>query len=123
MGRKLQPGVDKIDEDWVKKEVKKILDRFTPTLKWDMPPAAVYGKTGRHDFIICQHGLFWTIETKAGKNPPTDNQIDYADEVAKAGGISILVNEWNLVAVEYVASYVDQHRALPPGHDFEEYRK
>jgi hypothetical protein len=123
MGRKLRPGIDKIDEDWVKKEVKAILDPFKPSLKWDMPGATMYGASGRHDFIICQQGLFWTIETKAGKNKPTDNQIDYANDVAKAGGISILVNEWNLEAVAYVAEFVRANGSLPPGHDFEEYRK
>lgn len=122
MGRKLIPGVDKIDEDWVKKEVKAILDRF-PELMWDMPPAAMYGNAGRHDFIICQRGFYWTIETKAGKRPPTDNQIDFANDVAKAGGISLCINEFKLGEVEYVAMYIQEKGKLPAGHDFEVYRK
>lgn len=122
MGRKLRPGIDKIDEDWVKKEVKLILDLF-PELFWDMPGAVAYGSSGRHDFIICQRGLYWTIETKAGKKPPTDNQIDFANAVAKAGGISLLVNEHNLDEVRYVCNAIAEIGRLPPGHDFEVYRK
>jgi hypothetical protein len=122
MGRKKIPGVDKIDEDWVKDQVKLILKRFKE-LKWDMPGATMYGASGRHDFLICQQGFFWTIETKAGKNKPTDNQIDYANDIAKAGGISLCINEFTLGEVEYVAGYIAEMGRLPAGHDFEVYRK
>lgn len=122
MGRKLIPGVDKVDEDWVKKEVKKILERW-PKLHYDMPGATVYGVSGRHDFIICQRGLFWTIETKAGKRPPTDNQIDYARDIAKAGGMSLCINELTLGEVEYACEYINNLGKLPSGHNFEVYRK
>lgn len=122
MGRKKQPGVDKIDEDWVKKEVKLILAKW-PNLFYDMPGATMYGASGRHDFLICQEGLFWTIETKAGNNPPTDNQIDYARDVARAGGMSLCINEHKLSDVEYAVMYINETGKLPPGHNFEVYRK
>ena len=122
MGRKLQPGVDKIDEDWVKKEVKAILKKY-PSLHFFMPPANMYGKSGTHDFIVCQQGLFWTIETKAGRNPPTDNQIDFAENISDAGGISLCINEHTLAEVEYVCTYVRDNGTLPAGHNFEAYRK
>lgn len=50
MSRALQPGKDKITEDWVKNKVKEILKKYK--LKWDMPPASMYGNAGRHDFLI-----------------------------------------------------------------------
>lgn len=112
MGRKLRPGIDKIGEDWVKKEVKAILESFD-LLMYDMPPAAMYGKTGRHDFIICQRGLFWTIETKAGANTPTPNQIRFAREVADACGMSIWFNEEGIELARKVAQYVDTWNELP----------
>lgn len=122
MGRKLVPGVDKIDEDWVKAQVKLTLKRF-PDLHYYMPVAGVYGKSGTHDFIICQRGLFWTIETKAGSNKPTDNQIDFANDIAKAGGISLCINEHTVAEVEYVGTFVESHGKLPAGHNFEVFRK
>lgn len=122
MGRKLIPGVDKISEDWVKAQVKLVLKRF-PTLHYYMPVAGAYGKSGTHDFIVCQQGLFWTIETKAGKNTTTDNQIDFAEDIRKAGGISLCINEHTVAEVHYVCAYVNTHGKLPAGHNFEAYRK
>jgi hypothetical protein len=122
MGRKLVPGVDKIDEDWVKKEVKLALNAYTK-LHYYMPVAGVYGKSGTHDFIICQRGLFWSIETKAGSNKPTDNQIDFAEDIRKAGGISLCINERTIAEVHYVCQWVRDHGTLPAGHNFEAYRK
>ncbi len=123
MGRKLIPGLDKIDEDWVKKEVKLLLKPWLHQLHWWMPPAGMYGVSGQHDFLIVQNHRFWSIETKAGKNKPTDNQIDFANGVAKGGGISLCINEWNLAEVSFVAEYVGLHGVLPGGHNFETYRK
>ncbi|MES2704829.1 MAG: hypothetical protein V4649_19495 [Bacteroidota bacterium] len=115
--------MDKIDEDWVKKEVKILLKPFAAEMHWWMPSAGTYGKSGTHDFIITQNGLSWTIETKAGKNKPTDLQIDFANNIAKAGGISLCINEWTLAEVTYVAKYIETNLAHPAGHDFETYRK
>lgn len=96
-----KPGDKRINEGWVKNQVKKILDTYD--LMWDMPASNMYGNSGRHDFIICQRGLYWTIETKAGKNKPTANQILFAERVRKAGGFSLLINEYNLGDVEKAA--------------------
>lgn len=125
MGRALRPGIDKISEEWVKDKVKDILRIFEPELKWDMPPASVYGVAGRHDFTICQNGLFWTIETKAGKNKPTELQINYAEDIQAAGGLSLCINEFNINDVRVVCGYVNNLRRLPYhlAHDFTRYRK
>lgn len=124
MGRKLRPGIDKIGEDWVKKEIKDRLDRFE-TLHFFMPPASEYGRSGTHDIIVCQCGLFWSIEAKAGKNPATDNQIKFANAVYDAKGLSICVNEFNLDDVIRVAAYVETFNELPYflNHDFDKYTK
>ena len=124
MGRRLVPGVDKIPESWVKDRVKEILDAY-PELHWDMPPASEFGTAGRHDFTVCQNGCFWTIETKAGKNKPTELQINYAVDIGKAGAISLLVNEFNLDEVRKVCAYITCMHRLPVhmGHDFTRYRR
>lgn len=109
---KYKPGDKRIKEDWVKKRVKEILKPYRGIMV-DMPASNMYGASGRHDFIICQQGLFWTIETKAGKNKPTANQVRYAEEVRRAGGMSVLINEFNLDVVGEVAMYVDTFSALP----------
>lgn len=112
MGRKFQPGVDKIKEEWVKERVKEILNAY-PKLKLDMPPAAMYGNAGRHDFIVCQRGLFWTIETKAGTKEPTPLQVCYAEDIRAADGMSLCVNECNYTNVAKVAAFIEEHGSLP----------
>lgn len=121
MGREFQPGVDKIPESWVKERVKSILKRYSNILI-DMPPASMYGNGGRHDFIICQEGKFWTIETKSGYNKPSELQIMYADQVNDAGGRCYVINEFNYVRVYKIAdSFAMCGRGLP-SDDFERYR-
>lgn len=123
MGRALEPGVDKIPEEWVKDKVKAILKKYT-RVKWDMPPASMYGNAGRHDFIVCQRGLYWTIETKAGKNGPSELQVGFAEDIAKAGGISLVINEFNYLEVDTVACYIDTYGELPYHltHNFRNYK-
>lgn len=124
MGKKKVPGVDVINESWVKKEIKLILAK-SPNIMVDMPAANVFGTIGRHDFVMCHKGLFWSIEAKAGANTPTENQIDYALKVEKAGGISLMINEYNLDEAEAVARYIDDWGLLPAhlAHDFRVWRK
>lgn len=90
-----------------------------------MPPANMYGITGRHDFIICQRGLYWTIEAKAGLNKPTENQITFAENIKAAGGMSILVNEHTLDLVDRIAGAIDISHTLPTpfASDFTAFRK
>jgi hypothetical protein len=123
VGRALQPGRDKIKEEWVKDKVKELLKKYR-RIKVDMPPAAMYGSAGRHDFVICQRGLFWTVETKAGKNMPSDLQIGYAEDVKSAGGISLCLNEFTYAEADTVACYIESYGELPYhlNHDFRKYR-
>lgn len=110
------------NEGDVKKHIKEILNAFK-FLYWDMPGATQFGRVGRHDFIICQKGCYWTIEAKYDDNVPNDNQINFANGVAGAGGISLCINEKTIAEAEYVAGYIDREGILPAGHDFEVYRK
>lgn len=96
MGRKFKPGVDKVSEEWVKKEVKAILDDFG--VQYFMPSASMYGKAGAHDFICCAVGHYVSIEAKTSSNSKgaTDLQIEFAKDVRAAGGVALLINEHHL---------------------------
>ena len=112
-----------LGEDWVKKEVKKILKEYGTELRYFMPVAGQFGKVGVHDFIVCQRGFYWTIETKAGRNAPTDQQIDFANDIILAGGICLCINEFTLNEVRYTCDYIQKFGKTPSGHNFEAYRK
>lgn len=109
------------DEGDVKKEIRKRLAPF-PNIHVDMPGATQYGISGRHDFLICQQGFFWTIEAKFGSNTPTDGQIEYAHNITAAGGVSFMINEKNLYNVAQIASCI-QRGVRVIGDDFEQWRK
>ena len=85
----------KIDEAWVKKEVKKILKEFN--VWYFMPSASIYGKSGIPDFVCCKNGRFIGIETKAGANKATELQLAAMEGIGSAGGVTMIVNEHNLL--------------------------
>ena len=107
-----KPGDSRITEAWVKIRVKQTLHNYTNILV-DMPAANMYGKSGRHDFVICQNGWYWTIETKAKRGKPTANQIAFARQVHEAGGVSLLINEFNLEYVKLAADWFSTHAKSP----------
>ena len=115
----------KRDEGWVKKQIKNRLSKY-PHLHWWMPNAGAFGVSGQHDFMICQMGVFWSIEAKYGTNTPTDNQITFAKRIREAGGFCLMVNEKNLDEVDRVATYIDRMIGNVEddiGHDFSIWRK
>lgn len=78
----------------VKKAVTKILkDRgayyFTPV-------TGGFGASGVPDIVACFHGKFIGIECKAGNNKPTALQQKNLDDIEKAGGVALVINERNL---------------------------
>lgn len=78
----------------VKKAVTKILkDRgayyFTPV-------TGGFGASGVPDIVACFHGKFIGIECKAGNNQPTALQQKNLDDIEKAGGVALVINERNL---------------------------
>jgi len=59
------------------------------------PATGGYGKSGVPDIVGCFEGRFFGIECKAGKNTPTALQEKNLRDIAKAGGLSWVVNEDN----------------------------
>ena len=64
------------------------------------PVTGGYGMSGVPDIVACYRGKFFGIECKAGKNKPTALQEKNLKDIAKAGGIAIVINEENMDEVE-----------------------
>ena len=60
------------------------------------PVTGVYGASGVPDIIVCYEGKFIAIECKAGSNKPTALQEKNLNDINKAGGFSMVINEDNV---------------------------
>jgi len=78
----------------VKAKVKKILNEMGAY--YAMPMGTGFGNSGVPDFLICIGGLFYAIECKANGNKPTALQLKHLDDIRKAGGIALVVDETNV---------------------------
>ena len=78
----------------VKKRVKEILADLNAY--YVMPVTGGYGNSGTPDFIICIAGLFYGIETKANGGKATALQLKHLDDIRKAGGVALIVDETNV---------------------------
>ena len=81
-------------EGRVKTKVKKVLNELG--CYYTMPVTGGYGNSGVPDFIICKEGLFYGIECKANGGKPTALQLKHLDDIRKAGGIALVVDETNV---------------------------
>ena len=81
-------------EGKVKKAVTKILkDRG---IYYFYPVTGGFGMSGVPDIVACFHGRFIGIECKAGSNTPTALQQKNLDDIEKAGGVALVINERNV---------------------------
>lgn len=108
------------NEGDVKRDIKKVLKRYAPDLHYWMPGASQFGVSGTHDFVMVQGGLLWTVEAKFGYNPPSANQVTFAEKTQRAGGVCLCVRETNIWEVQMVADYIRDNGVLPihMNHDF-----
>jgi len=83
----------------VKAKVIKIL-RATPGLYYFFPVTGGFGRSGVPDIVVCYCGIFVGIECKAGGNKPTPLQDMEMTKIREAGGLTLIVNETNVDAVE-----------------------
>jgi len=81
-------------EGKVKKRVKGILTQVGAY--YAMPMGTGFGNSGVPDFLVCKGGLFYGIECKAGGNKPTALQLKNLDDIRKAGGIALVIDETNV---------------------------
>lgn len=78
----------------VKKKVRALLEQHGAY--YAMPVTGGYGASGVPDFLVCHHGRFIGIETKAGTNKPTALQLSNMKRIELAGGMTLVVNESNV---------------------------
>lgn len=86
------------DEKAVKEAVKRRLKKFGAW--WTMPHQAGFSQRGVPDIIACYNGRLIGIECKYGKNKPTPLQTQQMENIERAGGTCMVVNENNLDEVE-----------------------
>jgi pantoate kinase len=78
----------------VKAKIKAILKEHG--VYFAMPIGSAFGNSGVPDFLCCVKGYFIAIEAKAGKGKTTALQDKHLEDIKKAGGVSLVVNEANL---------------------------
>ncbi len=84
---------------------KKVKDQVVKILKahgvyYFFPATFGMGRSGVPDIICCYKGQFIGIECKAGKNTTTALQDRELAAIKAAGGLPLVVNEWNMHEVE-----------------------
>jgi Holliday junction resolvase len=80
-------------EGKVKAKVTKILRE--EGVYYFFPATHGYGRSGVPDIVCCVAGKFLGIECKAGKNKPTALQVHEIEQIRRAGGMAVVVNEDN----------------------------
>ena len=84
----------------VKAKIKALLKEHN--VYYAMPIGTGYGNSGVPDFLCCVNGRFLAIEAKAGKGKTTALQDKHLDQIEKAGGKALVINETNLGYLESV---------------------
>jgi Holliday junction resolvase len=87
-------------EGAVKRAVTKILKAHGAYYFY--PVTGGFGRSGVPDIVACYKGRFIGIECKAGNNKPTALQQKNLNDIMKAGGFSLVINEGNVDALENV---------------------
>ena len=77
-----------------KAKVKKILMEMEAY--YAMPMGTGFFSSGVPDFLVCKQGLFYAIECKANGNKPTALQLKHLEDVRKAGGVALVIDESNV---------------------------
>ena len=80
--------------DRVKAKVKKIL--LDLGAYYSMPVTGGYGNSGVPDYLVCHNGRFYGIECKANGGKPTALQLKHLDDIRKAGGVALVIDETNV---------------------------
>jgi hypothetical protein len=90
---------------------RKVKDKVVAALKkhgayYFSPPSNGFGRAGIPDIIVCLHGWFVAIECKAGNNKPTLLQLRELNNIEKAGGIAVVINEINTHLVDKLMQHI-----------------
>jgi len=82
----------------VKNKIKAMLKKYD--VYYAMPIGSGYGNAGVPDFLCCVNGKFMGIEAKAGSNQPTALQYKNLENIIKAQGYALVINESNIDFLE-----------------------
>lgn len=95
------------NEALVKRKVRKVLKQYGGDEAWFcFPVAGPYGRAGVPDILAVVNGIFLAVETKSGRNKPTELQKQQLRKIRMAGGLSMVVNEQNLPEFERLVQMV-----------------
>ena len=64
------------------------------------PVTGGFGNSGVPDLLVCVSGRFVGIECKAGGNKPTALQLHNLNAIELAGGIALVIDEFNMHLVK-----------------------
>lgn len=81
-------------ESKVKARVKKVLKEISAF--YSMTVTGGFGNSGDCDFYVCHRGRFYGIECKANGNKPTALQLKRHEDIRRAGGIVLVIDETNI---------------------------
>lgn len=87
-------------ESKVKAAVIKILK--ANNVYYFFPATHGYGRSGVPDIVSCVRGRFVAIECKAGNNKPKPLQERELDNIRRARGIAVVINENNIDLLETI---------------------
>tara|TARA_R100001510_G_C7633534_1_gene192054 strand:+ start:201 stop:503 length:303 start_codon:yes stop_codon:yes gene_type:complete len=97
-------------EKKVKNKVVEILKQFG--CYYFYPVTGGYGSNGIPDIVACLHGEFIGIECKSGTNKPTALQLRNLEDIKRAGGSTLVVNEDNLEHLRRILKRIDDNHRL-----------
>lgn len=97
----------------VKSEVVKILKEYGAYYTYVMSMG--FASSGAPDILVCYKGRFIGIECKAGKNTPSALQRRHLENISKAGGFALVINEDNLDEVRWTLAKIDGDDAFGRG--------
>ena len=72
------------------------------------PVTGGFGRSGVPDILACYRGFFIGIECKAGNNKVTALQQKNLDDIVKAGGGAVIINEDNLEDLDVLLRAIDR---------------
>lgn len=98
----------KTPEGKVKEQIKEILDTYGAY--WFMPVTGGYNRSGVPDFILCHRGAFIAVEAKSKhtSHGVTALQQLNMEQINKAGGISIVIDEDNISTLHEILQGVEK---------------
>ena len=94
----------------VKKKVIDILKRRGAY--YAMPVASGFGNAGVPDILACLKGHFVAIECKANGGKCTKLQLSNLEQIQKAGGTALVIDETNMHVLEAVLNSISPETKL-----------